>query len=478
LYLREYPNVEITYDGAKIDPASVEDLVVNFSLPSFTSQDDSEIAADLTVIEWTVTTERALFLCDSAGFALAEMPPGIQAPGFSFTAYLKSEFLRELDEQNALVLEDLHPDLHKLLESSKEKLRDHFRQRTAELAIDVVAEWKKQKVYPFEGEPSDIIDETERQVFDVVALNLNAYLPDFERADPKNKRLALQLLKQALEKDPTALQAILQDVLNLPFEKQEELAALLKKTSLTVIINAAKTVANRLNFIAGLETLVFEAESKRRLLERSQLHHILAGETWIFGEEFNLTVDDKSLNEVLRKHIALLGRSPEDFDKEPVIREDGTTAIVDLMLSRIVPQPRADEREHLVIELKRPSVKIDPEVTAQIKSYAFAVAEDERFKDTKTRWIFWVVSNEITDAARREARQKNRPEGILFEDEENRITVWVRTWGQIIESSRGRLEFFKKKLEYSADQDSGLEYLRKTHDKYLPRHLRSQRARP
>jgi hypothetical protein len=62
----------------------------------------------------------------------------------------------------------------------------------------------------------------------------------------------------------------------------------------------------------------------------------------------------------------------------------------------------------------------------------------------------------------------SRPEGILFEDEENRITVWVHTWGQIIESSRGRLEFFKEKLEYSADQDSGLEYLRKTHDKYLP----------
>jgi hypothetical protein len=469
LYLREYPNVEIVYDGSRVDPSSVEELVKSFPLSPFTSQEGAEVTAELTVIEWKVITERALFLCDSAGFALAEMPPGIQAPGFSFTAYLKSEFLRELDEQDGLVLEDLHPDLHKLLESSKDELRDHFRQRTAELAIDVVAEWKKQEVYPFEGEPADIIEQTERQVFDVVALNLNAYLPDFDRADAKNKKLALQLLKQALERDPTALQTILQDVLNLPFEKQEELAALLKKTSLTAIINAAKIVANRLNFVAGLETLVFDPESKRQLLERSQLHRILAGETWIFGEEFNLTVDDQSLNEVLRKHIALLGRSPDDFDKAPVIRDDGSTAIVDIMLSRIVPQPRSDEREHLVIELKRPSVKIDPEIAAQIKSYAFAVAEDERFKDTKTRWIFWVISNEMTEAVRREARQRNRPEGILFEDEENRITVWVHTWGQIIESSRSRLSFFKEKLEYSADQDSGLDYLRKTHNKYLPK---------
>jgi hypothetical protein len=187
------------------------------------------------------------------------MPPGIQAPRFDFTAYLKSDFLRELDEQEALVLEDLHPDLHKLLESSKDALREHFRKRGADVAANVVEQWKKEKLYPFEGEADDIIEETERQVFDVLALNLNTYLPDFERADPKNKKLALQLLTQALEKDPTALQAILEDVLNLPHEKQEELAALLKKTTLSAIINASKIVADRLNFLAGLEMLILAA---------------------------------------------------------------------------------------------------------------------------------------------------------------------------------------------------------------------------
>jgi hypothetical protein len=349
------------------------------------------------------------------------------------------------------------------LETSKDALREHFRKRGAEVTANVVEQWKKEKLYPFEGEADDIIEETERQVFDVLALNLNTYLPDFERADPKNKKLALQLLKQALEKDPTALQAILEDVLNLPHEKQEELAAL----TLSAIINASKVVADRLNFLAGLEILIFEPESKKALLERRQLHRILANETWIFGEEFNLTVDDKSLNDVLAKHLHMLGQRSDDA--EAVTREDGSTGIVDLMLSRVVPQPKSEEREHLVIELKRPAKKIDSDVASQIESYAFAVAEDERFKDTKTKWVFWVVSNEMTDAVRRKARQKNRPEGILFEDEENRITVWVWTWGQIIESARSRLQFFKEKLEYSADHDSGLEYLRKTHDKYLPK---------
>lgn len=99
------------------------------------------------------------------------------------------------------------------------------------------------------------------------------------------------------------------------------------------------------------------------------------------------------------------------------------------------------------------------------------MAADERFKDTKTRWVFWAVSNDISDSVWREARQRNRPEGLLYEDEEQRITIWVKTWGHIVESCGARLRFFQDRLQYNADRDSALDYLRKTHAKYLPKEL-------
>jgi hypothetical protein len=46
--------------------------------------------------------------------------------------------------------------------------------------------------------------------------------------------------------------------------------------------------------------------------------------------------------------------------------------------------------------------------------------------------------------------------------------VWVKTWGQIIDDCRARLRFFQERLNYSASADTGLEYLRKIHRKYLP----------
>jgi hypothetical protein len=46
--------------------------------------------------------------------------------------------------------------------------------------------------------------------------------------------------------------------------KPFELAALLEHTSLTAIINASKQVADGLNFLTGLEILVFRADNRKR----------------------------------------------------------------------------------------------------------------------------------------------------------------------------------------------------------------------
>lgn len=466
IYLRQYPSVRITYDGLRVDPRAVEKDVALLELPPLDLEDGRQAQAELTVIEWKVATERSIFLCDENGFTLERIPPGIQAPGFQFSAYLRSAFLRELDDKSLLTLEELDPALNALVTSARTALREHFRARSALAARELVEGWKKQDLYPYEGEPQNEVDLAERQMFEVVALSVHEYMPGFIESTPRQKKLSLRLLKQALAESPASLRRILGDVLELPPDKQEQLAQLLERTSLSAIINAARVVADRLDFLKGLELLVFDPETKKVLLERSQLHQILEGETWIFGEEFNLTVSDQSLTEVLRKHISILGRDGEDLI--PVKREDGSVGIVDLMLSRSVPRPRADERQHLVVELKRPSVKVDSQVLFQVQSYALAVAQDERFRDTNTTWVFWAVSNEMTDEARRMARQTNRPDGLIFDAEGGRVQVWAKSWGQVIQECEARLNFVRTNLKYTADAESALAYLNRIHEEYLP----------
>jgi hypothetical protein len=188
-----------------------------------------------------------------------------------------------------------------------------------------------------------------------------------------------------------------------------------------------------------------------------------------------LTVNDQSLTEVLRKHIEKLNLDTAAVD--PVRRADGSDGIVDMMLSRVLKQPDAEEREHLVVELKRPSQKITQKEVFQIQSYAVAVAEDERFRDTKTKWSFWLISNEMDDVVRRTAKQLNRPVGMLQEDGEGRFTIWVKTWGQIIRECSARHEFIKHVLGYSPDQTSAIEHLRTLHEKFLPPTFKPETSR-
>ena len=103
------------------------------------------------------------------------------------------------------------------------------------------------------------------------------------------------MLRHAIERSPTELQKILDEVLRLPKRKQKELAQLLDQTNLSGIISAASLVADRLKFLHGLNIILFDHETRDRLKERTQLHKILEQNTWVFGEEYNLWASDKGL---------------------------------------------------------------------------------------------------------------------------------------------------------------------------------------
>src|SRR6185503_11884543 len=133
LYLRQYPNIKITFNGKLITPRDVEESVVDLELGEVKLTDGTKTKPVLTVIHWNVPALRALFLCDEDGFALRELPPGIHAPGQEdFTAYLKADVMRKLDEQGVLDFDELNPDVKLILETAKDKLRDHLHDKSQE----------------------------------------------------------------------------------------------------------------------------------------------------------------------------------------------------------------------------------------------------------------------------------------------------------------------------------------------------------
>lgn len=463
LYLSDYPDVSVFVSGRRLDPKAV------ISSRKALSLDDIEVDGQahpvrLEIVEWRGVSNRALFLCNEHRFPLMQIDRRFHiGSAVQFTAYLESSYIGRLQAEGLLELSEMQAPVVLALDQAVAKIKDHFRSLAAQEARSYVAEWKAERIYPFADEaPRTPVELVERQVFDIVAVNVARHLPDFESAAPKSKALHLRLLRQAIEKSPEDLQLILTEVLNLPIRKQEELAELLREGSLSSIINAAKVVADRLKFLTGLEAILFDKGPKQRLRERTQLHRILADNPWVFGEEFHLSVDDMSLTEVLRKHKTLLG---EDIVIDaPVKHVSQTRGIVDLMLSRQIRRHRANDLTHLVVELKAPSVKIGRDEISQVMGYAASVTEDERFRSVDTKWVFWLVSDDI-DAMAKFAIGENTATGLIHKT--SNVAIYVKSWAQVLDDNRARLQFFQERLEHQADKGAALKHLQERYANYL-----------
>ena len=58
-------------------------------------------------------------------------------------------------------------DSKAVIEEARDKLRDYFKARAKEKTREQIAEWKAEKVYPFDGEPENKVAQAARDVFDV-----------------------------------------------------------------------------------------------------------------------------------------------------------------------------------------------------------------------------------------------------------------------------------------------------------------------
>ncbi len=463
LYLLNYQTVSIIYDDNELEPNKViknrEKQIINIQeIPNF--------SFELEIIEWDNINNKGLCLCNSDGFYLYEENLNINTGDLEITAYLKSDFFKDFAEDKYLLRnsDNIYQDVMK---KARKKIKNYCEKRQVEISKNVIDKWKIEGIYPFKNDPKTKIEDTKRQIFNLVALNVNEYLPKFSKEDTSNKKLTLRLLREAIESNPKSTTKILQEIFDLPEEKINEFAELLERTTLSSIISASKLIADRLDFLTGLQTILFQNDYKKALKERSQLHKIISQNTWIFGEEYFLSANDKSLTSVLKEYIKDNNLEIDYYDNiQPVLDSEGKNKIIDLMLARSIPQPDKMKKKYIVIELKRPSQDIGDKELSQVKNYARTISNDDRFKATNTEWEFWAVSNNIAESAKDEVYQNGRPPGLVLPSKNYKI--WVKPWAQIIRECESRLSFFDEQLKLEVTNETGMSYLKTLYNKYLP----------
>lgn len=463
-YWINYPEFSISFNGNKLE---FESLIKNSDTTNFLiKKGDIDYKFEIKVIEWNFDIKKKTYLCNTKGIPFKEINLGIHST-LPISIFIQSIYIENSQRDNTLEFYESDETIVSAYDKAKTFAREYVRKQLHLYSGEFIKELKEKGLYPYKTKADNVVEESKRQVFDIVALQVNEYLPNFQSQEEKAKKLTLSLIKQALEKDAKALQTILTEVIELPKEKREELVEILEETSLSSVIDAMTEIKNRLKFLNGLEELIYNKEENKNILERKHLHKIITQETWIFGDEFTYGVDDVSLKNVLKEYLKNLGRT--DF-KEIIDEEENKDLqiIPDVCLWRQFPQGKPGFKTNLVVELKKPRVDAGVKELSQIKLYASRVSKDRRFPKEKTKWKFLLVTKDIKEDIEFELQQENREYGHVIANE--LVDVYVLTWGHIITQAKSRYEFIKEKLNLNLmDDEKNLEYLKSKYSEYLPK---------
>ncbi len=336
---------------------------------------------------------------------------------------------------------------------------------------EILGQLYENEAYPFKSLPHTAIEEAKVTAFNAV---LGALAFDNPNVVSPKKKAVLKMLFPLLDRlvsGDSLLSGNIDQLLALDQVHSSRFNRVFPRIKLSNIIDRYNRLQHRYAFLETLNKLVHVAEYSDVLLERTQLHKIVEQEVWIFGPEYeqrNLIVSDKSLVTLLREQITrtdifldLSSDQEKLADIETFIERNRTdieqclNKIPDLVLAKSIKMNMSDNAiQYLVIELKRPTVKINKECHKQALDVFNGVLSGTKGGglkiDTTHRWRYCLISSDIDDELIPEFGEDQRLDTKMG----GNYVIDVLTWASIIENARQRLDEEMKGIEVEvADSD-------------------------
>lgn len=463
-YLLAYKDINIFYQEKKLEPQKHIKEEKKTIFEYLDENTNKNYFCTVLIIKWNSQVNKNSYICGDRGVVYEEIPI-LKSKNIPLSVYIMSNYFDELHKRN--LMNPLEQGYRNIYDQAMNIVDEYIRQDILKEATGQIKELKAKKVYPYTGEPINEIDKVERQIFDVVAVEINKYTSKIRSSNKESQKLTYRLIKEALKNQPDSITRILSEVFSLTEEQQDELAELLSFTTLPSIITASKVISDRLLFLNALETMIYDKEVSRPIKERTQLHKILLNELWIFGDKYLYGADDISLKNVLKEYITYMGREEilVDIPKEAI---EDLTRIPDICLWQQYPE-RAESVENLVIELKRPTCILGKKELDQIDDYAYKISQNKIFPKEKTKWTFILVAKDYDEFVKYKVdNKKGEVAGEYYRSEDGNVVILVKRWSDIILENKLKYSFLKDKLKYRIeDNNQGMEYIQRKYQQYF-----------
>ena len=304
--------------------------------------------------------------------------------------------------------------------------------------------------YPFTTE------ERKKNLLSERIFERSAYLFDDDlkllSADNKTRKIVYLLLRKAIEDGD--LTYLFSDVLNLSRDGHNKLMDLLHQTSMEEIVRFTSEVAEKEQFLNFLYELTYGKDIAKHILERKQLHKIVAKNLWVFGEEYlgtpALWSDTNLGNNIEKLHQDFLDYKPTSKDNNVIEVKGKIKSITDLFFYNEKKLGNGRD-EVMIVELKAPRCAIHQKELNQVDLYGYEIANRSEFPKYNITYKILLISSKISDFARSQINGNKLNERVPFlyktiNDNNADIQIYVIEWSDLIKRNRMQLSYLNNSL--------------------------------
>lgn len=443
--------------GERLDPEVIKDSETTFEYSCQVS-DTLSLSGTVRALAWKdnaqFVSHKHSFYYDSKGRFLAKRPSGLYADTH-FPPHTLIVTARGLETWSALE-SDFGPFA---------KIEKAIRDQVVRFLVTVkkssfsglLNQLFENEDYPFKTPAKTPLEEAKATAYNAVLGALAFDNPSV--LAPKKKailKMVFPLLDRLMSGD-ALLGENVDQLLELGEDHSRKFSRVFSRIKLSEILDHYNRLRHRYDFLDTLNRLVHVSEYSNLLLERTQLHKILEHEVWVFGPEYeqpNLMTSDKSVITLLRENIkrknllldvpsdtATLQEINEFIENNKSNVESCLNKIPDLVLCKPIKTGATEENlQYLVIELKRPTVKIDKECREQAREIFTGILTGTKGKGLKIdehhRWRYCLVSSDISNDLEPEFGANQH----LEEKMGGNYVIDALVWRDIIENARRRLK--------------------------------------
>lgn len=248
---------------------------------------------------------------------------------------------------------------------------------------------------------------------------------------------------------------ILDSITKMSDEECHRLAQILKTTELANITRTIEMLENRLKVISALKAMVFDKSINA--YEVNDIQKIVGNAFWIFGEQYNVVTEaEPDFQQALESYLVKIHKEKDGISKSAIniekIQHPDVNKEMDIFAFR--QNQISQTIENIVIELKRPTVKLGEVEVSQVKTYMRLIYSEPRFNSPNSTWTFILVGNDFDNSGYIENEinsnktwgRKNLIQHVS--NERQNYEIYVKKWSSIFDDFEIRHKFILDKLNF------------------------------